>query len=176
MLPIIVGAVVAIVVVFIIIVQMQPSEVRVSRDGVVGAPASAVFPHVNDLRKWQAWSPWDEKDPNMNKTYEGPDAGEGASYSWSGNKDVGKGKMTMEESQPNDRILIRLDFLEPMNITNHSEFTFTPEGDGTRVTWTLTGDNNFMGKLFGMFMNMDKMIGGDFEKGLASLKRVVESA
>lgn len=176
MLPIIAGAIAAILVIFAIVVQMQPSQLRVARDVTMAAPPSAVFPHVNNLHNWKAWSPWDEKDPDMTKTYEGPDEGEGASYAWAGNKDVGEGKMTITTSNPNEQVTIRLEFLKPMNVTNTSEFSFAPEGDGTRVTWELTGKNNFMGKAFGLFMNMDKMIGADFEKGLAKLKQVVEAS
>jgi hypothetical protein len=133
-----------------------------------------VFEHVNDFHKWRAWSPWEERDPDMERTYDGPAAGEGAKYAWAGNGDVGEGKMTITESRPGELIRIKLEFLKPMSATNTTEFTFKAEGDGTVVTWDMTGRNNFMAKAFCLFMNMDKMVGGDFEKGLANLKSIAE--
>jgi hypothetical protein len=111
----------------------------------------------------------------MTRTYEGEPAGEGAVYSWAGNSDVGEGTMTITESRPNELIRIKLEFIKPMEGTSDTEFTFAPEGDGTKVTWDMAGKNNFIGKAFCLFMSMDKMIGGQFEEGLSSLKTVAES-
>ena len=175
MVPVIVGVVVVVIAIPVIIVMMQPKQFEIMREAVVGAPPSVVFPYVNNLHNWEAWSPWDEKDPEMQKTYEGPDEGEGASYSWVGNKDVGEGTMTITSSRQDEAIVTRLEFKGPMIATNTATFTFAPDGDGTRVTWTLTGENNFMGKAFFLIMSMDKMVGGDFEHGLAKLDGVVSS-
>jgi len=142
----------------------------------MSAPASEVFAQVNDFRKWQAWSPWEKQDPNLNRSYEGAPAGSGSIYSWSGNKQVGEGRMTLAESRPSDLIKITIEFLRPFKATNDVEFTFKPEGNQTTVTWSMIGRKNFLFKAFGLFMNMDKMVGGDFEKGLANMKAMVEAA
>ncbi|GMV91074.1 MAG: hypothetical protein AMXMBFR82_08520 [Candidatus Hydrogenedentota bacterium] len=163
------------VVVLAIVISTRPSEFRVSRSATIAAPPSIVFAQVNDFHKWEAWNPWGKLDPHMTSTYEGPDQGPGAKYAWVGDKNVGEGRMTIEESQPNERIQIRLEFLKPMKATNTAEFTFQPEGDRTNVTWTMHGENNFMGKAVGLFMDMDKMIGDNFEKGLADMKAIAES-
>jgi uncharacterized protein YndB with AHSA1/START domain len=167
----------ALAIVFLVIVALQPSRFRVARSAVIDAPAATVFGHVNDFRKWEAWSPYEGRDPAMKKTFEGPPAGTGASYAWSGNNQVGEGRSTITDSRPNERITIRLEFIRPFAATNTAEFTFKPQQGGrTEVTWALSGDKNFMSKAVCMFMNMDKMVGGDFEKGLAKLKAVAEAA
>jgi hypothetical protein len=134
-----------------------------------------VFALVNDFHKWMAWSPWEGIDPALKRTYEGPPAGTGTIYSWSGNNKVGEGRMTLTESHPGDRILIKLEFLRPFKATNITEFTFKPNGNQTTVTWNMSGRHNFISKAFCMFMNMDKKVGGDFEKGLGKMKSVAES-
>jgi len=161
---------------FVVVVAVQPSEFRVARTVVIAAPAPAVFAHVNDLRKWEAWSPWAKLDPAMKKTYEGPAAGVGASYAWSGNNEVGEGRSTIVESRPGERVRLKLEFARPFEGTNTAELTFKPEGERTAVTWTLAGTNNFVGKAVGLVMNMDAMVGGQFEQGLGQLKAVVETA
>jgi len=167
-------AIVAIIGVFLVVVAMQPDEFRVVRKGTVAAPAAVVFAQVNDFHKWEAWNPWGKLDPAMKNSYEGAAAGTGAKYSWVGNTKVGAGRMTITESRPHDLIRIRLEFLKPFTATNMAEFTFTPEGTQTVVTWSMAGKNNFMAKATHLLMNMDKMIGGQFEKGLADLKSVAE--
>ncbi|HMJ89486.1 MAG TPA: SRPBCC family protein [Candidatus Acidoferrum sp.] len=164
-----------IVVVFLIVVATRPGEYRVTRSATIAAPPAAVFAQVNDFHKWEAWNPWGKIDPAIKQTYEGAPAGKGAIYAWVGNKDVGEGRMTITESRPSDLILINLEFFKPMAGTSLTEFTFKPEGNGTIVTWTMSGKNNFMAKAMCLFMNMDKMIGGQFEKGLAAIKAVVET-
>jgi hypothetical protein len=173
---IILTVLVAIGVVFAVIVALQPADFRVTRTGTMPAPAADVFALVNDFHNWDAWSPWAKLDPAMRTTFEGAPAGTGAIYTWSGNKQVGDGRMTILESRPNDLVRINLEFLRPFKATNTTEFTFKPDGDKTSVTWTMTGRKNFMFKAFGLFMSMDKMVGGDFEKGLANIKSVAESA
>jgi hypothetical protein len=165
-----------IVVVFVIIVAMQPADYRIVRSASMSAPAPAVFAQVNDFHNWEAWSPWAKRDPAMKQTFEGAAAGTGAIYMWAGNKEVGEGRMTLTESRPSELIKINLEFIKPFASTCTSEFTFKPEGDQTGVSWSMAGKNNFIAKAFCMFMNMDKMVGGDFEKGLAKMKSVVEAA
>jgi hypothetical protein len=166
----------AVIVLFVVLVALQPAEFSVTRTGTMSAPAADVFAQVNDFHKWNAWSPWAKIDPAMKQTFEGAQAGTGAIYTWLGNKKVGEGRMTITESRPSDLVMIKLEFLKPFKATNATEFTFKPEGNQMLVTWTMTGRKNFIFKAFGLFMNMDKMIGGDFEKGLANMKAVVESA
>lgn len=172
-----VGAAVLIiaVVALVTVISTRPSEFRVSRSTTISAPPSVVFGQVNDFHEWEAWNPWGKLDPDMTTTYEGPEQGPGATYSWTGDTNVGEGRMTIEESQPNERIRITLEFLKPMKAINTAEFTFQPEGNRTNVTWSMHGENNFMGKAVGLFMDMDKMIGDNFEKGLADLKAIAES-
>jgi hypothetical protein len=165
----------AVILVLVVIVAFQPADFRITRSAAMSAPASDVFAQVNDFHKWQAWSPWEKQDPNLRRTYEGAPAGTGAIYSWAGNKQVGEGRMTLVESRPSDLIKIKLEFLRPFKATNTAEFTFKPEGSQTMVTWSMSGTKNFIFKAFGLFMNMDKMVGGDFEKGLANMKAMVET-
>lgn len=161
-----------IVVLFLAVVAMQPSEFRVARTTTISAPASLVFAQVDDFHKWEAWNPWGKIDPAMKQTYEGAPAGAGAIYTWAGNREIGEGRMTITESRPSNLIRIKLEFFKPFAATNDVEFTFKPEGDQTTVTWSMTGKNNFIAKAVHLFMDMDKMVGGQFEKGLASLKSV----
>jgi uncharacterized protein YndB with AHSA1/START domain len=168
-------AIAVIVVVFAVIVVLQPSSFRVARSTSISAPPAVVFAQVNDFHKWEAWNPWGKIDPAMKQTYEGAPAGTGAVYSWAGNNEVGVGRMTITERRPNDLIRIKLEFFKPFAARSQSEFTFKPEGGQTAVTWSMTGNNNFMAKAVHLFMNMDKMVGGQFEKGLAQMKAVVEA-
>jgi polyketide cyclase/dehydrase/lipid transport protein len=169
-------ALAAIVVVIAVVVAMRPSEFRITRTATISAPPAVVFTHVNDFHKWDAWSPWAKLDPAMKTTYEGAPAGTGAIYAWVGNSQVGEGRMTITESRPGDLIRIRLEFVRPFRATNRAEFAFRPENNQTTVMWSMTGNYNFMTKAVGLFMNMDKMVGGQFEEGLARMKSVVESA
>ena len=169
-------ALAVVLILFVVVVATRPSEFRITRTAAISAPPPAVFAQVNDFRNWLAWSPWEKRDPALKRTYEGAPAGTDAIYSWAGNKQVGEGRMTLTESRPSDLIRIKLEFLKPFAATNTAEFTFRPEGHQTVVTWSMTGNNNFIAKAFCLFMNMDKMVGGDFEKGLTSLKSLVETA
>jgi uncharacterized protein YndB with AHSA1/START domain len=156
-------------------IAMQPTAFRIERSLVLAAPLARVFEKVNDFHQWEVWSPWAKLDPKMTQSYSGTTSGVGAVYTWAGNSDVGEGRMTLTESRPDERILIKLEFLQPMAAVNLTEFTFQPEAGKTKVTWVMTGDRNFMTKAFNLFMNLDQMIGGDFEKGLSQLKGLVES-
>jgi len=165
----------AIVLVLAVIVAWRPSEFRIERTTVIAAPPAAVFAQVNDFHKWEAWNPWGKMDPAMKQAYEGAPAGVGAVYTWAGNRQVGEGRMTITESRPNDLIRVRLEFLKPVANTSLAEFTFKLQGTQTAVTWSMTGTNNFMAKAFHLVMNMDRMIGGQFDKGLADMKSAVEA-
>jgi uncharacterized protein YndB with AHSA1/START domain len=167
-------ALAVIIAAFLVIVAIQPSEFRVERTTSVAAPADAVFAQVNDLHKWDAWSPWAKLDPAAKITFDGSEAGQGAAMGWSGNEKVGEGKMTIVESHPNDDIKIKVDFTKPFEGSIGSDFAFKPDGDKTTVTWAMTGHRSFVQKAFCLVMNGDKMLAGDIEKGLAQLKSVVE--
>jgi len=160
---------------FVAVVALQPSQYRVARSATIAAPPPAVFAQVDDFHKWGAWNPWAKIDPAMKQGYEGAPAGAGAMYWWAGNKEVGEGRMTLIESRPSEVIRIKLEFLKPFAATSIAEFTFRPAGERTAVTWSMAGDVNFMAKAIHLFMDMDKMIGGNFEKGLADMKSVVEA-
>ncbi len=167
------GAVIAII---LIVAAFQPSTFVVSRTTLIGAPAAAIFPEVNDLHRWLPWSPYEKMDPAMQRTFAGAPVGVGAAYSWVGNNAVGSGKMTIVESRPSDLIRIKLEFYKPMEGVCEATFTFVPENGQTRVTWAMTGKNNYLAKIFCLFMNMDRMVGDQFAAGLASLKTQVEKA
>jgi Polyketide cyclase / dehydrase and lipid transport len=152
----IVIALAVIVIVLIVIVALQPSEFRVARSANISALPPEVFAQVNDFHKWEAWNPWGKVDPAMKQTYENAPAGTGAIYTWSGNKEVGEGRMTITESRPNDLIRIKLEFFKPFAATNTAEFTFKPETNQTVITWSMFGQNNFMAKAVHLFMNMEK--------------------
>ena len=164
------------VVVFVVIVALQPSTYRVVRKTTISAPAPVVFAQVNDFHNWEAWSPWEKLDPAMKRTYEGAPAGTGAIYAWAGNHQVGEGRMTLTESRSNELIRIKLEFLKPFPSTSAAEFAFRPEGNQTAVTWSMVGENTFIPKAIGLFMSMDKMIGGYFEQGLAQMKSLAEAS
>jgi hypothetical protein len=170
-----VGVLVAIVSVFAIAVALQPSDFRVERSATIAAAPAVVFEQVNDFHNWEAWSPWAKLDPNCKNSFEGPSSGKDAVFTWDGNDKVGAGKMTILESKPSELVRIKLEFVRPFAATNTAEFAFKPAAEQTAVTWSMSGQNNFVGKAFCLFMNMDKHVGGDFEKGLASMKQVAEA-
>ena len=170
------GAVVAIVVILCVVVAMQPANFNIMRSVDINAPSDKIFPLVNDFHNWDSWSPWAKIDPNMKITYSGPDSGVGAGYAWTGNDEVGEGNMTIRSNHPPKQIVIDLEFIRPFAAKNVNGFDFKAEGEKTKVTWSMAGKNNFMAKAFCMVMDVDKMVGGDFEKGLAQMKTVAESA
>jgi uncharacterized protein YndB with AHSA1/START domain len=167
-------AVALVLVVLAIVVALQPGDFRVARSANISAPPASVFAQVNDFHKWETWNPWGKIDPAMRQSYDGAPAGVGAVYSWAGNE-VGEGRMTIIESRPSELIRVKLEFFKPFAATNTAEFTFKPEGDQTVVTWSMFGEKNFMAKAIHLFVSMDRMIGGQFEKGLADMKAVAEA-
>jgi hypothetical protein len=167
---------VIVVVVLAIVVATRPSTFHVERSIVITASPESVFAQVNDFHSWAAWSPWEKLDPKMEKTFSGPSAGAGATYAWnSENSKVGQGRMTIERSDLPSSVSVKLEFIKPFTATNTVTFTIIPAGTQTRTTWAMDGHNGFLGKLFHLVMNMDKMVGGDFERGLAALKSVAEA-
>ena len=168
-----------VLILFVAVVATRPSAYHVERKLEVAAPADLVFGVLNDLHQFTGvlvlfGSPWEKRDPNMQKTFAGPAAGVGQSYAWDGNKEVGKGKMTIEESVPGQKVRMKLEFAEPMKSTATFALTLAGTPTGSFVTWSMDGTHNFLGKAFGMFMDMDNMLGTDIEKGLAQLKTVAE--
>lgn len=159
----------------LVLVASRPDSFRLERSTVVAAAPEVVFPFVNDFHQWNAWSPWDRMDPSMKRTYEGPSSGAGASYSWVGNSKVGEGRMTIVQSLPPGTVGIDIEFLKPMAARNVITFTAVPAEGGTRVTWAMSGHNNFLAKGMHLVMDMDRMVGPDFERGLASLKQLAEA-
>jgi|SRR5262245_44173959 len=167
--------VVAAIAVFAVIVALQPADFRVERSATMRAPATAAYAQVNDFQNWRAWSPWEKIDPALKRSYDGPKAGTGAVYAWQGNKDVGEGRMTITESKPGELVRIKLEFFKPFAATSTAEFSFKPAGDSTAVTWSMSGQNNFLSRAICLFVSMDKMVGGMFEQGLGQMKSVVET-
>jgi carbon monoxide dehydrogenase subunit G len=153
-----------------------PDTYEVERRQRVDAPPAAVFDRIADFHRWRAWSPWEDLDPNLGRTYSGPEAGVGATYEWEGNRKAGKGRMVITDVDTNKAVTIDLEFLKPFKSRNVTVFTLEPDGDATEVTWTMTGPKTFMTRLMGVFSSMDKMIGPDFEKGLQRLKTDAEAA
>jgi hypothetical protein len=171
----ILGGLIALILVFFLVASFQPADFKISRSILVAAPAKACFEQVNDFHKWENWSPWAKMDPGMQTAYDGSAFGTGAVYSWTGSGKVGAGMMTLFKSEPYRLIDIQLDFIKPMKTTSLTEFTFGPEGKDTRVTWAMSGQKNLAAKAFHMVVNMDKLIGPDFEEGLAQLKAQAEA-
>ena len=163
------------IIVLVVVIATRPDDFRISRSATIPAPAQVVFDQVNDFHKWQAWSPWAKMDPSAKNTYEGAPSGTGAIFRWEGNNKVGQGAMTIMDSHPYDLIRIKLEFLKPFQATNTAEFQFQPSGESTVVTWSMSGKKNFMAKAFVLLMGCDKMVGGQFEQGLANLRAATES-
>jgi uncharacterized protein YndB with AHSA1/START domain len=157
-------------------VSFLPDNFRISRSTVIDAAPEVVFRHINDFHNWVDWSPWAKLDPNMKAEYGGTPQGYGAIYSWSGDKQVGVGRMEIVESRQGERIRIKLEFKKPFKAKNDVQFDLKPLGENsTEVTWAMSGHHEFMGKAMYKFMNVDKALGAQFDRGLAELKRVVES-
>ena len=167
-------AVASIIGVVLIIAATKPDTFRVERSADIKASPEKVFAQINDLNNWRAWSTWERMDPNMKKTFSGPESGKGARYAWEGNSKVGKGSMEITASVPLTKVQIKLDFIAPFEGHNMADLVLLPQGDGTRVTWSMYGPSPFISKVFSVFVSMDKMIGNDFEASLVNLKAVVE--
>ena len=171
----IVAVVLAIAVaVVLILAAAKPVTFRVRRSATITAPPEKVFVAISDFHQWTSWSPWEHRDPAMKRTYSGADSGRGAVYAWDGNKNVGSGRMEILEASLPSKIVIKLDFLKPFEAHNTAEFTMLPQGDATNLTWLMHGPAPLMSRVMQVFMNMDKMIGKDFEAGLANLKMLSE--
>jgi hypothetical protein len=170
----IIGVVVVVAIAGILLyAATKPDSFRVQRVALINAPSDKVFPLIDDFKAWPAWSPYEKKDPAMKRSFGAVTAGKGATYAWEGDKNVGQGSMEIVESGPR-KVLIKLDFLKPFEAHNMGEFILEPKGDSTAVTWAIYGPSPYMSKVIGTFMNIDDMIGRDFEKGLADLKATAE--
>jgi uncharacterized protein YndB with AHSA1/START domain len=152
----------------------RPDTFIVQRTAVIKAPPDKVFPYINDFERWPAWSPWEKKDPAMKRSYGPAKSGKGAKYAWDGNSDVGQGSMEISESIVPSRVALKLDFVKPFEAHNNVEFSLRPEAGGTQVAWKMEGPVPYFAKIIHLFMDMDKMVGTDFEAGLANLKAVAE--
>ena len=171
------AAVAVLVAVFVLVVATRPARFRIERSIAIAAPPERAFAQVNDFRNWVGWSPWEKMDPTMKKTFDGAATGAGAIYSWAGNAKVGEGRMTIERSEAPAVVGLKLEFLKPWQATNATTFSFVPADGGTKVTWAMEGENRTFGaKAFAVVMSMDKLVGRDFEKGLASLKTLAEGS
>jgi hypothetical protein len=158
---------------FLILAVTKPDVLRVQRAAAMQAPPERIFSLINDFHQWGNWSPWEHRDPAMKRTFSGNESGKGAVYAWDGNKNVGAGRMEILDAVL-PKIVIKLDFIKPFEGHNTAEFTMLPRGGATDVTWTMYGATPLLGKVMHVFINMDRMIGKDFEAGLANLKKAVE--
>jgi hypothetical protein len=158
----------------LVLAATKPGTTRVQRAIRIAASAERIFPLIDDFHQWLKWSPYENKDPAMKRSYGGTERGKGAVYAWDGDKNVGSGRMEILESAAPSKIVIKLDFFTPFEGHNTAEFTMLPQGDGTDVTWVMHGPANFMSRLIQVFINLDHMIGRDFEAGLANLKTLTE--
>jgi uncharacterized protein YndB with AHSA1/START domain len=170
------GAVALALVVLAGVIATRPSEFRIARARTLAAPPAVVHAYLNDLRRWREWSPWEKKDPAMKRELSAVSAGPGATYAWAGNSNVGEGRMTITDSRAPERVELRLEFAKPMQATNTVRFDLAAHGTGTHVVWTMSGHQGFVAKAFTLFMDMDRMVGSDFEQGLAGLDAVTAAA
>jgi carbon monoxide dehydrogenase subunit G len=166
--------VVAVIAIVLIYAATRPDTFRVERTVAIKAPPDKIFAILNDFQKWPAWSPYEKKDPAMKRRLSGAASGKGSVYEWEGNKDIGQGRMEIMDTAPPSKVTIKIDFLKPMEAHNTVEFIVEPKGDATNVTWAIYGPSPYLSKLMGLFFNFDRMIGKDFEAGLADLKAMAE--
>ena len=152
----------------------RPDTFRVERSAIINSPPEKIFPLINSFRLWEAWSPWEKIDPAIQRSYSGADSGKGAVYAWQGNRDIGQGRMEILESTPSSKVVIKIDFTQPMEAHNTIEFRLEGQGGSTKVTQAMYGPSSFLSKLVGLFISMDKMIGQKFDEGLAGMKSIVE--
>ena len=157
----------------LIVAATRPDVFRVERSTSIKAPPDKIFSYINDFKQWGAWSPWEKKDPALKRSY-GSTSGKGATYAWEGNKDVGVGSMEIAESIPPSRVAIKLNFVKPFEANNDVVFTLEPRGDTTDVRWAMRGNIPYFAKIIHLFFDMDRMVGSDFESGLAALKAAAE--
>jgi uncharacterized protein YndB with AHSA1/START domain len=174
MLKIIAIVVVLLVAALLIFAATKPDAFRIERSTSIKASPEKIFALINDLHKWVLWSPWENIDPALKRAYSGAESGKGAAYEWEGNNKVGSGSMEILESVPSSRITIKLDFIKPFEGHNTAEFKIERAGDSTTVTWAMFGPSPYLSKVMGLVFSMDKMIGAQFETGLANLKAITE--
>jgi uncharacterized protein YndB with AHSA1/START domain len=158
----------------LIFAAMQPNSFRVQRSTTIKAPPEKIFAAINDFHRWEAWSPWEKVDPAVKRSYSGADNGKGAAYAWEGNNDIGQGRMEIVESIPSSKVLLKIEFMKPFAATNTVEFNLAQNGENTTVTQAMYGPSPFISKLMGLVFSMDKMVGGKYEEGLATLKTIAE--
>lgn len=171
----VIGAVLVLgIAVVLILAAMKPDQFRIQRTATINAPSDRIFPLINDYKAWSAWSPYENKDPDMKRTYGATTSGKGATYAWEGNGNVGAGNMLITDAQAPSKIALDLNMTKPMTAHNKVEFTLVPAGDSTLVTWAMRGETPYFAKIIHVFFNVDKMVGGDFEAGLAKLKALAE--
>jgi hypothetical protein len=169
-----VAIVAAAILLILLVAGMKPNDFTVERSIAVQAPAEKIFPLINDFHNWMQWSPWEALDPALQRTYSGNPSGVGSKYAWHGNKKVGSGAMEVTSASAPHQVVIKLDFITPFEAHNITNFTVTPAGGGASITWTMKGTSPFALKVMDIFMPMDRMVGKDFEKGLAALKTIAE--
>lgn len=171
----VIAAILAVAIAIVLVLAAtKPDTLRVQREATIKAPAEKIFPLIDDFHQWVAWSPYEKKDPAMKRSYEGAESGKGAVYAWDGNNNVGSGRMEILESSAPSKIVIKLDFFKPFEGHNTAEFTMLPQGDATHLTWLMRGPAPLMSRVMQVFINLDHMIGRDFEAGLANLKQLTE--
>ncbi|MDF0668479.1 MAG: SRPBCC family protein [Nitrospira sp.] len=158
----------------LIYAAMQTDTFRVQRTASINSPADKIFPLLNDMRSFNTWNPYEKKDPNMKGAYSGPRSGKGAEYAFDGNKEVGKGNIEITESSHPSKVTMNLNMIDPFEAHNVVEFTLQPVGDGTNVTWSMQGSLPYIAKVIHLLFDMDRMVGKDFEAGLANLKTIAE--
>jgi uncharacterized protein YndB with AHSA1/START domain len=168
------GGVVLLVAVVLAFAATRPDSFSVRRAASIQAPPEKIFPLISDFSRWSAWSPYERKDPAMKRSFSGPAAGKGAVYAWEGNGDVGQGRMEIADAVAPSRVTLKLDFVKPFEAHNKVDFTLEPKGGATEVTWAMDGPMPFISKVITLFVDMDRMVGGDFEAGLANLKAIAE--
>jgi uncharacterized protein YndB with AHSA1/START domain len=166
--------VVVLIALLLIYAATRPAAFRVERSVIINAPAEKIFPLINDFREWEPWSPWEKVDPAVKRSYNGAASGEGAVYEWSGNKNIGQGRMEIVESSPPSKIKLKIDFIKPFEAHNTIEFTLVPQSDSTLITQAMYGPSPFISRLMSVFCSMDKMVGKKYEEGLANLKALSE--
>ena len=171
---IVIGIIVILIVALLLFIVTRSDKMHIERTAQINAPADVVFAIINDLHQWGLWSPYDKRDPQMQKTYEGAPTGPGSSYAWNGNKDVGEGHLTIVDSKPGELVTMQLEFTRPFACQNRVDFKLVPVTGGTQVSWIMEGKNTFFSKAMSLFISMDKMVGTDFEQGLVNLNAVAE--
>ena len=174
MFKIIIIVILVLIAAVLIFATTRPSAFRIERSASIKAPPAKIFALLDDFHQWEPWSPWEKIDPAVKRVYIGAASGKGAVYEWSGNNDVGQGRMEIIESLPPSKLVIKIDFIKPFAAHNTVEFTLTPQGDATTVTQAMFGPTPYISKLMGLFFNMDKMVGQKYEEGFVSLKAITE--